>query len=146
MNKSYISFEEKRKNLKQANGYLVTNGSTKIFSFVRFEKSGYTELENRIGFLTPGKYRISAYFSYTITVGNCNTTYEGKENETIDFEIFPNALTVIFTDFDQIKGKTVLQLFQSKVNPDLHKFSASMLQNSGKQICPSFNIAGLKIN
>lgn len=174
MSKSYISYEEKRGNLKHANGYLVTNQYTKIFSIARYDKDEYIELDNRIdssanqfngilsvsqseknryseldkriGFLTPGKYRVKAFFRYTENVGSRSTTFEGKVNETIDFEIVPNALTVLCTDFDQIKGKTVLQLFQSKVNPDLHKFSPTNLENSGNQICPALNRTKFQMN
>ncbi|TGL86214.1 hypothetical protein EHQ68_12840 [Leptospira congkakensis] len=172
MSKSYVSYEEKRGNLKFANGYFATNRATKIFSIARFEKGEYIELanrkdssidnsngilsvsqyqknnglDNRIGFLTPGKYRISAFFSYSVTEGRNIRTYEGKVNETTEFEVLPNALTILCTDFDQTKGKTVFQLYQSKSNPDLHKFSAPNLQNTGNQICPAIKGIDLKIN
>ncbi|PJZ46750.1 hypothetical protein EHQ30_07885 [Leptospira brenneri] len=173
MNKSYISYEERRGKLKDADGYLSTNRSTKIFSIARFEKGEYIELTNlndsspdnaseifsvasyekmrsaefdkRIGFLKPGKYRIKTFFSYSTIVGRQIITYESKVNETVDIEIFPSALSILCTDIDLKDGKTLVQRIQSKVNPDLNQFSNPMLENSGNRFCPPINPIVLKV-
>lgn len=170
--KSYIDYETKKENLKDADGYLATNLSSKIISIARFENGKYIELssknnsstphysgilpalqyeknmelDERIGFLTPGKYRIKTYFSYTAIAGRYYRTYEGKANEAVDIEIFPSALTVLCTDFDPMGNKTLIQLIQSKVNPDLRKFSIPVLQNSGNKLCPAMNKIVFKVD
>jgi hypothetical protein len=134
---SYKLFEEERETLQPGDGYLSVNLSSKIVSISKLENGNFVDSDKRIGFLKPGKYLVKAYFSHTIRDNNNFITYEAKSNETVDFEIKSNSLTVICTDFDLRNSKnTIFQVIYSKPNPRLAIIREGLLQQSGNLFCP----------